>query len=150
MKLRITIYIVVFFFCGAVFGLWFGQKSLPGEYVGMQCRPVVQGELDRFYTQVLNTSDGQQEELLGIEQRYQGKRDQFTRRMHDINRHLADVIEQEGYESKKIPPLVAEIHTAMGELQNLSLTHLAAIEKVLEPEQAMLLKQRAVARLRHN
>lgn len=85
-----------------------------------------------------------------IEASYQEERDRYTEQMHDANLRLAEVIDQDGYESKKIEPLVAEIHSAMGDLQALSLSHLAEIEKVLEPAQAALLKQNAVTMLRQN
>jgi len=150
MNFKITVYFVVIFFCGAAIGLWIGQKTSPGESSGVACRPAVQGELDLFYTEVLKISDAQKSEILQIEKTYQGNRDQFTERMHMANMQLADVIEKEGYSSNKIGALVSEIHLAMGELQTLSLNHLAAIENVLNPEQATLLKSNAVARLRQN
>lgn len=85
-----------------------------------------------------------------IERDYRKERDQFARQMHQANVQLAEIIENEGYESPKIRPAVAKIHTAMGELQALSLKHLSTIETVLEPEQAALLKENAVSRLRLN
>ncbi|MCP3887457.1 MAG: hypothetical protein GY702_01095 [Desulfobulbaceae bacterium] len=150
MKLKIAIYLIVFFFCGAAIGLWLGQKTSADDFLQVGCRPAVQGELDHFYTDVLKITDTQKSKISAIEKTYQSNRAQFTERMHRANMLLADIIEDKGYDSNKIGPVVAEIHLAMGELQTLSLSHLAAIENVLKPEQAALLKSNAVARLRQN
>lgn len=150
MKLKIVIYLVVFFLCGTAIGVWFGQRTSPGAFSAAGCRPPSHAELDLFYTDVLNVSSEQKSQITEIEKNYQINRERFTKRMHLANMKLADVIEREGYESAGIQPLVTEIHAAMGELQTLSLTHLAAIEEVLEPKQASLLMDNAVARLRQN
>lgn len=150
MKLKISIYLIVFFLCGGAIGFWIGHRTSPGDASAAGCRPPSHGELDLFYTDVLKVSNKQKGQIIEIEKIYQANRDRFTNRMHMANMRLADAIEMEGYESDKIRPLITEIHIAMGELQNLSLTHLAAIEGVLEPKQAELLKNNAVARLRQN
>ena len=150
MKMKILLYLAVFFICGAAIGIWIGQRTIPEGSVATGCRPITHGELDLFYTEVLNVSTEQKARIMEIEQDYQAKRDQFTEQMHQANLNLADVIEKEGYESGKIRPLVTEIHRAMGELQTLSLIHLAAIEAVLNPKQAALLKNNAVGALRQN
>lgn len=150
MKVKLSIYLIVFFLCGAAIGLWLGYKTFQGNNFAAGCRPASQGELDLFYTDVLNVSDKQRVLIAELENVYQANRDRFTKRMHTANMKLAEVIEKEGYESSKIRPLISEIHIAMGELQTLSLTHLASIESVLEPKQAVLLKENAVARLRQN
>lgn len=150
MKWKFLVSLAVFFFCGISIGLWVGQKTALNNALKVACRPAEPQELDSFYTNVLKVSDEQKTELTEIQQRYQNKRNHFTNRMHKANLQLADVIEHEGYESDKIQPLVSEIHAAMGELQTLSLTHLATIEKVLDQNQAALLKNNAVMRLRQN
>lgn len=150
MNFKIAIYFSVVLICGISIGFWFGQNSASQTINDVTCRPVVQGELDQFYTKVLKISDKQKEQLLQIEKKYQTKKNLYSQKMHTANIDLAAVIEQEGYESSKITPLIHTIHDAMGELQNLSLNHLATIEKVLQPEQAEILKQKAVARLRQN
>ena len=150
MKMKILLYLAVFFICGAAIGIWIGQRTISEGPLTTGCRPITQGELDLFYTEVLKISNDQKARIMNIEQDYQAKRDQFTEQMRQANLSLADVIEEEGYESGKIRPRVTEIHRAMGELQNLSLTHLAAIEAVLNPEQAALLKRNAVETLRQN
>lgn len=150
MKWKIATFLTLFFLCGIAIGLWIGQKTMSNESFRVTCKPAAPGELDLFYTDVLKVSDNQRTELIEIRNAYQKKRNYFTERMHNANLQLADVIEKEGYESDKVKPLIAEIHTAMGELQTLSLTHLATIEKVLDAEQAVLLKHNAVMRLRQN
>ena len=149
MKGRILIYLAVFFLSGIAIGLWFGQRT-SSHHVGTGCRPASHGELDLFYTDVLKVSERQEREILEIERRYQEDRNRFTERMDRANLQLAEVIDHDGYESDKIRPLVNEIHTAMGELQTLSLSHLAAVEKVLDAEQAALLKSSAVTRLKQH
>lgn len=150
MKIKLIIYLSIFFLCGAAIGLWVGQSSPPNSLDNAHCRPVKAGELDSFYTDVLGVTDSQKAEILEIEKQYQKSRDYFARRMHKANMDLAKVIEEEGYESTQIASTVEEIHTAMGELQKLSLSHLAAVEKRLKPDQALLLKKSAIARLRQN
>lgn len=150
MNIKLIIYIVIFFLCGAAIGLWLGQQYSTADNPKVVCRPSIPGELDSFYIDVLKVSDSQKAKILEIDKAYQANRDKFAERMHRANIQLADVITKEGYESDKIGPTVVEIHTAMGELQTLSLNHLAAIEKVLDPEQARLLKQSAVAKLHQN
>ncbi len=150
MNKKIIIYLAIFFLCGAAIGLWVGQRATYSGSLKTNCRPVKIGELDAFYTDILGVSGDQKVKLLEIETQYQKTRDHFAKRMHSANIKLAAIIEEEGYESDKIAPTVVEIHTAMGELQTLSLTHLATIEKILQPEQARLLKKNAIARLRQN
>lgn len=150
MKWKIVVYFAVVFLCGAAIGLWAGQRTSLDEALKAGCRPAAPGELDLFYTDVLKVSDEQKVKLMEIKKTYQERRNHFTSRMHRANMQLADVIEQEGYENARIKPLVAEIHSAMGELQTLSLTNLAAIEEVLDDQQAKLLKHNAVTRLRQN
>lgn len=150
MKYKIITYLFVFFLCGAAIGLWAGQRISSGASSVTGCRPPSHEEIDLFYSDVLKISEEQERRLFEIEKNYQANRDLFTKRMHLANLKLADIIEQDGYKSDKIHPLVTEIHTAMGELQTLSLTHLATVEAILEPEQAKLLKNNAVERLRQN
>lgn len=150
MNLKISLYLVLFFLCGIAIGVYVGQKTASHDLQTVEWRRVVEGDLDKFYTDVLKITKSQGADLLQIEKGYQDRRDYYAGRMHKANLTLADVIEKEGYESSRIEPLVMEIHTAMGELQALSLSHLADIEKVLQPAQAALLKKSAVARLRQN
>ncbi len=150
MKSKLLIYLIVFFLCGGAIGAWIGQRSVPEFQEGAYCRPASHDELDYFYTDTLKVSEEQKKRIVEIEKAYQKERDLFADRMHRANLELANVIEQEGYESPKIRPMVSEIHIAMGELQALSLKHLSTIEKVLEPDQARLLKENAVSRLRQN
>lgn len=150
MNVKLIIYLALFFICGTTIGMWIGQKTVPATGGAVEWRQVVQGELDQFYTDVLQITEKQREQLMKIENTYRDKKDEYTNRMHQANLRLADVIEKEGYQSKKIEPLVVEIHRAMGDLQTLSLTHLADIEKVLHFEQAQQLKRSAVAKLRQN
>ncbi len=150
MNIKIAIYFSIILISGISIGFWIGQNTASQTAMTATCRPVVQGELDQFYTEVLKITDRQKEQLLQIENEYQASKTLYTQNMRAANLSLAEVIEQEGYESKKIKPLVVTIHGAMGELQNLSLTHLASIEAVLTSEQAKILKQKAVARLRQN
>ncbi len=150
MKWKSIIYFVLFFCSIMTIGFWVGQTTSRSVGQGGSCRPPVQGEVDVFYKDVLKISASQEAKIMTIEASYQEERDRYTEQMHDANLRLAEVIDQDGYESKKIEPLVAEIHSAMGDLQALSLSHLAEIEKVLEPAQAALLKQNAVTMLRQN
>lgn len=150
MNKKIIIYLAIFFLCGAAIGLWVGQRTTNSDSHKTNCRPVKVGELDSFYTDVLRVSGSQKVTILEIETEYQRSRDHFAKRMHSANIKLAEIIEEEGYESDKIAPTVVEIHTAMGELQTLSLSHLAKIEKILQPDQVQLLKKSAIERLRQH
>lgn len=150
MNKKIIIYLAIFFLCGAAIGLLVGQITAhSGSYI-TNCRPVKTEGLDAFYTDILAVSGTQKVKIIEIETQYQITRDHFTNTIHSANMKLAEIIEEEGFESDKIAPTVVEIHTAMGELQTLSLSHLATIEKLLQPEQAQLLKRSAIARLRQN
>ena len=70
--------------------------------------------------------------------------------MAGANRTLSDIIEKGGYEAPEVGDAVMEIHRAMGGLQHLTLQHLAQVESVLTKEQADLLKDHVVQRLRLN
>lgn len=150
MNLKLLVYLLVVFLCGGAIGGWIGQQSRPQYPEDISCRPASRDELDYFYTNILKVSDSQKSSIMEREKVYQQKRDQLAAQMHLANMQLADLIEDEGYESPGIRTLVHKIHTVMGELQELSLTHLSSIEQVLEPEQAKLLKDNAVSRLRQN
>lgn len=151
MNWKISLYLGLFFLSGLAIGLWAGQMTSRTEVSGFDdYRPALEDEVDHFYTDILQISDVQRTRIKEIDGGYRLRRDHYAARMHKANLQLAEVLELDGYESELIVPLVAEIHKAMGDLQALSLSHLAEIDKVLTPDQAARLKERAVARLRQN
>lgn len=150
MNKKYLTYLTIFFLCGLIIGLYAGQQMSRGVASDMTYTAASSSDLETFYTKTLNITAEQKKQLMEVDKAYKGKRDIYALRMHNANLKLADVIEREGFDSSNIKPLVQEIHKAMGDLQAQSLAHLSAIAAVLNKEQAVLLKQNVVERLRQN
>ena len=74
MKIKLIVYLIVFFLCGGAIGVWLGQRTMPQFQEGAYCRPASQDELDSFYTNILKVSDEQKKRIMKIEQAYQKER----------------------------------------------------------------------------
>ena len=150
MKPISVIMLLVFFFSGASIGMFFGQKTAMNSMSGVNCVPASHEEIDFFYTTTLGVTSEQKQALVPIEQEYLELKQTYTEQMAQANRNLANIIEQEGFEAPEIAHAVMEIHKAMGDLQHLTLQHLAEVKGVLTKEQAGLLSDHVVERLRQN
>jgi hypothetical protein len=144
------IILLIFFISGGCIGLLVGQKTAPKEVAGVNCVPASHEEIDSFYTTTLGVTNKQKQALAPIEKEYLKKKQNFTAQMAEANFNLANIIEEKGYEAPEVAHAVMEIHKAMGDLQHLTLQHLAEVKGVLTQEQAELLKNHVVQRLRQN
>lgn len=150
MKPLPLIMLLVFFFSGTSIGVFVGQKTAQKNVAGVNCMPASHEEIDSFYTHTLGVTDEQKQALAPIEKEYLKNKHIYTEKMTAANYKLADIIEQKGYEAPEVADVVMEIHRAMGRLQHLTLQHLAQVKSVLTKEQAELLKDHVVQRLRLN
>lgn len=150
MKPISIIMLLVFFFSGASIGLLIGQKTAPHRTQYTNCMPASHDEIDSFYTSTLEVTEEQKRLLAPIEKDYLKEKQAYTKQMAAANYKLANIIEQKGYEDSDVAEVVMEIHRAMGALQHLTLQHLAQVKSVLTKEQAELLKNHVVQRLRQN
>lgn len=150
MKPLSILMLLVFLFSGASIGLFVGQKTAQKNAAGVNCMPASYEEIDSFYTRTLGVTDEQKQALAPIEKEYLKQKQMYTEQMASANYKLADTIEQKGYEAPEVADVVMDIHRAMGRLQHLTLQHLAQVKSVLTKEQANLLKDHVVQRLRLN
>lgn len=150
MKPLSIVMLLVFLFSGACIGLLVGQKMASHQLQNAYCTPASHEEIDSFYTNTLEVTEEQKRLLAPIEKDYLEKKQTYTAQMAAANNKLAEIIENKGYEDPAVAGAVMEIHRAMGSLQHLSLQHIADVKSVLTKEQAELLKNHVVARLRQN
>ncbi len=150
MKFLPIIMLVVFFLCGGSIGLLVGQKTAPSLSEKAHCVLASHDELDTFYTSILGVTEEQKKTLGPIEEEYLKEKRQYTEEMAAANHRLAKIIEEKGYKDENVADVIMDIHGAMGSLQHLTLQHLAQIQTVLTAEQAELLKDHVVERLRQN
>ena len=150
MKLFPIIVLVLVFLSGGSIGLLIGQKTAPGKAQNGHCVPASHDEIDTFYTTTLGVTKEQKLLLAPIEEAYLKQKQIYIEQMAAANNQLAQIIEQKGYEDEDVADVVMSIHRPMGALQHLTLQHLAQIKTVLTTEQAEVLQNHVVERLRHN
>lgn len=150
MKFFPALMFAAIFLCGISIGLFVGQKTAPCIEGSGYCVPASGDELDTFYTSILGVTDSQKKQLAPIETEYLKQKAVYSEQMAKANIRLAEIIEEKGYGDEAVAQAVMNIHGPMGDLQHLTLQHLAQIRSVLTDEQAELLKAHVVERLRLN
>jgi nickel and cobalt resistance protein CnrR len=98
----------------------------------------------------LNITEEQDIKLEPIEAKFADRKKALEAEMHQANRELAKAINEDGNYSPRVQQSVDKIHTAMGELQKVTLEHLFEMHSVLTPEQRKKLNSLTTDALTHN
>ena len=98
----------------------------------------------------LNITAEQDKNLEPIEARFAERKKALEAEIHQANRELATAINEDGNYSPRVQQSVDKIHTAMGELQKVTLEHLFEMHSVLTPEQRKKLNSLTTDALTHN
>ncbi len=89
---------------------------------------------EQLYRAVDLTPD-QRERLAVVEARYKKEEAYQREALRIANRNLANLLEHEDAYNENVEAAIVEIHTAMNELQVLTIKHLYAMREILTPEQ---------------
>ncbi len=85
-----------------------------------------------------------------IEKDFRRRKTLFEEQMKLANMELAEAIKNGSYSSSHVQVTVDKIHGTMGELQKLTLQHLADMQAVLTEEQNKKLEEKVVEQLYRN
>jgi endonuclease III-like uncharacterized protein len=92
----------------------------------------------------------QDKKLAVIEKDFRRQRALYEEQMKLANMELAEAIKGSGYYSPQVQEAVDKIHGAMGELQKLTLQHLADMQGILSEKQNRQLEEKVVEQLYRN
>ncbi|MEQ1705112.1 MAG: Spy/CpxP family protein refolding chaperone [Rickettsiales bacterium] len=98
----------------------------------------------------LNLTAEQDTKLEPIEAKFANHKKELEAEIHQANRELATAINEDGNYSPRVKQSVDKIHSAMGELQKVTLEHLFEMHSVLTPEQRKKLNSLTTDALTHN
>jgi nickel and cobalt resistance protein CnrR len=90
------------------------------------------------------------QKLIPIEEKFAQRKKTLEADIHQANKELAAAINEDGNYSPRVQQSVDKIHTAMGELQKVTLEHLFEMHSVLTPEQRKKLNSLTTDALTHN
>lgn len=97
----------------------------------------------------LRLAVGQEKELEPIEAHHQSKSQALKDRMQVANAELADAILEEGKDSTEVRAAINKIHTTMGELQTVTISHVFEMQSVITADQYNKLLHLTADALRH-
>ncbi len=144
---------IIFFLltiAGAGFaGVWIGQTAfLMPKQVGIVYKN--SKGIHALLHEELHISAQQEKDIEEVEKEYNRLKSLYRAQMRAANMELAQAIKEGGYEAPEIDSIVHKIHKAMGDLQSLSLKHLADMQKILTEDQNKKLREMVVEQLQHN
>ena len=99
-----------------------------------QMRPSHQDAHDWVHTQ-LGLTPRQKADLEALEKPYHETRLGFEQELVQANKELAEAIRSDGRDSERVRAAIGKIHSSMGELQMLTISHVFAMKEVLSLEQ---------------
>lgn len=108
---------------------WFGSVLFDRRH-----HPSQETAHDWVHSQ-LELTDEQDAALIPIERDYHGRRDGLERALHEANVALAEAILADGRDSDRVHAAIEEIHSRMGDLQKVTISHVFSMRDVLTPEQ---------------
>ena len=97
-------------------------------------RPSHQDAHDWIHAQ-LGLTPQQDASLGALEKSYHEKSREFERGLAQGNKDLAEAIRSDGRDSERVHAAIGKIHSNMGELQMLTISHVFEMKEVLTPEQ---------------
>jgi len=141
------LFFVMIVACAAIGGVLIGQNFL-GKSGGGHHHAA--GDMHALFHQDLNLSAQQDKELAVIEKDFRRQKALLEEQMKLANMELAEAIKNGRYSSPQVQVVVDKIHKTMGELQKLTLQHLADMQGVLSEKQNKKLEEKVVEQLYRN
>ncbi len=133
--------------CAAIGGVLIGQNFL-GKSSAVHRHAA--GDMHALFHHDLNLNAQQDKKLAVIEKDFRRQRALYEEQMKLANMELAEAIKGSGYYSPQVQEAVDKIHGAMGELQKLTLQHLADMQGILSEKQNRQLEEKVVEQLYRN
>lgn len=133
--------------CAAIGGVLIGQNFL-GKSSAVHHHAA--GDMHALFHHDLNLNAQQDKKLAVIEKDFRRQRALHEEQMKLANMELAEAIKGSGYYSPQVQEAVDKIHGAMGELQKLTLQHLADMQGILSEKQNRQLEEKVVEQLYRN
>ena len=133
--------------CAAIGGVLIGQNFL-GKSSAVHHH--AEGDMHALFHHDLNLNAQQDKKLAVIEKDFRRQRALYEEQMKLANMELAEAIKGSGYYSPQVQEAVDKIHGAMGELQKLTLQHLADMQGILSEKQNRQLEEKVVEQLYRN
>lgn len=133
--------------CAAIGGVLIGQNFL-GKSSAVHHHAA--GDMHALFHHDLNLNVQQDKKLAVIEKDFRRQRALYEEQMKLANMELAEAIKGSGYYSPQVQEAVDKIHGAMGELQKLTLQHLADMQGILSEKQNRQLEEKVVEQLYRN
>jgi hypothetical protein len=133
--------------CAAIGGVLIGQNFL-GKSSAVHHHAA--GDMHALFHHDLNLNAQQDKKLAVIEKDFRRQRALYEEQMKLANMELAEAIKGSGYYSPQVQEAVDKIHGAMGELQKLTLQHLADMQGILSEKQNRQLEEKVVEQLYRN
>ncbi len=88
------------------------------------------------FHELLNLTEDQQNRLIPIEKKYAEQKAFYENQIRLANGELGDIMKREKAYTPEVQAAVEKVHTAMGELQKVTLIHLFDMRALLDEEQA--------------
>jgi len=141
------LFIAMIVVCVAIGGVLIGQNFL-GKSSSTHHHAA--GDMHALFHHDLNLNAQQNKELALIEKDFRRQKALLEEQMKLANMELAEAIKAAGYSSSQVQAVVDKIHGTMGELQKLTLQHLADMQSVLSEDQNKTLEEKVVEQLYRN
>jgi len=127
-KLAAALLFLLLVFAVAVAGAFLSSRMC------CNMRPSHKDAHDWIHAQ-LGLTPQQDDALAAIEKPYHEKRTELEQKLTRANKELAGAIRADGRNSERVHAAIANIHSTMGELQMLTISHVFEMKEVLSPEQ---------------
>lgn len=137
LRLAIIVAVLAFGACWIVGNSFMGHRETPHDP-------------HQWLHEQLNITAEQDKKLVPIEETFAERKKTLEAEIHQANTELAAAINEDGNYSGRVQQSVDRIHTAMGELQKVTLEHLFEMHSVLTPEQRKKLNSLTTDALTHN
>tara|TARA_R110002096_G_scaffold362527_2_gene555664 strand:+ start:8948 stop:9382 length:435 start_codon:yes stop_codon:yes gene_type:complete len=90
------------------------------------------------FHEMLNLTQEQLDKLIPIEKEFAKKKAYYNNQIRTANMELGDIMQKEKSFTPEVQAAVEKVHTAMGELQNITLIHFFDMRDLLNEEQAQI------------
>ncbi len=145
-KLSFILFFLMVALCAGLVGIWISQNNIQLNMYNHHHS----SNMHTLFHEKLNITAKQEKKLSVIEKEYTTLKNLYQKQIKVANLELAQEIKNNGYSSLKIKNIVGKIHKAMGDLQALSLKHLAQMEGILNEKQEKMLKELVIEQLHKN
>ncbi|WP_427970047.1 Spy/CpxP family protein refolding chaperone [Altererythrobacter sp.] len=124
----------------AIAGLWIARSLPVGHHAD-------EGRLHTLMHEQLDLDEVQEQQIDVLEAQFRQRRAALNQELRKSNAELARAIASEHGYGPAVEQAVDKSHTAMGELQKATLSHVFAMRAVLRPDQARIFDEAIAATL---